>query len=317
MKTNMKTKILTAFIVLGMAGMASNAFATGAAYTISSGAYSSGQAIFSDPGAITSFISTDTGQANALLNGFGTTNSFTGVSTPNSGVNGIGTSSTNTPSTPPTFVPIGQIGNYAYASAAIPTIQTASAPTTTFISAKTIAEANVQAGNASQSAASVGSNSNITFSFGVSGSTNLVFSVNADPFLQAIVTSPNGIEAYANETASIKLVDTSTNVTMFDFTPNGATGHDVTGFGTYTVNSDPFSLNNNIDQLGSPGTLTYNPGTGLFEITDNGLTTGNYTLTLAVENNESTITSVPEPGTMLLMGAGLFGLGVFYRRKKA
>lgn len=343
MKTMMKMKILAAFVVMGIAGMASNSYAQPVAYAVSYSNTTGGFVdITNEPSGTAAPLSdinsiTDTSVAQASLNLVGSQVTTGGVpnapiGTPTPLAQYIAPGSTVTPNTSSgvPFLPVGNTytGNnneYSYAAAQIPTVFNPVGPT--YISAGAIAEAQVIQGDQAASSAQNKSTSSVSMNFVVPTDTTVTVTVGADitSFLNAIL-SVNGLgnEASASQNYEIKLFDNATGQTIFDFNPNG-TANDVTQSASTVgtvINTtvDPGSLN----QSTTAEFFSNNPAgypltsSGFYEITSTGIGAGNYTLTLNDVNSEQVITApTPEPGTILLMGAGLLGLGAFYRRKKA
>jgi hypothetical protein len=205
------------------------------------------------------------------------------------------------------------------------------------------AEANVVAPPSNQATANGNnaSSSNLTVTIVTGGlGATVNFSGQAAPYMQSILAGTGPFLAPSKADSSITASLTITNSqgqTVFSWAPNGA-GTTVSGTIGGTDLFDPFSLNTDYTQLGAAGTKIYDPtGAGaslignrtpgatlpnanFFEVMSNTLPAGTYTLSLAMNENESVIANVatvPEPGTILLVGAGLLGLAAISRRKRS
>lgn len=344
MKTSMKTRILTAFVMLGMAGMASRSYAQPVAYAVSESNLTLGSVTFNgEPSGtnnanVSALFISDASDATASLNGVSTTSSATPPSTSFVGTTiplqqAIAPGSTFSGPTPSTSAPFAATGqqngvNYSYASAILPSVETqnTSGVITSYITASSIAEVNVNAGSKGNAQAQNTSNSEIQLTFTTDTSETIGVSATLQSLIQAAVNVTGlGNEAQATQAINVTLENASTGAVLVDWNPNGSTnGSDVTGSDAANVtttepgNPTTNNLNASITEntLQNTGTLT--PG-GAYSITMADIAAGTYTLTLNQQNtvNAQAAPSVPEPGTIALMGAGLLGLGAFYRRKKA
>jgi hypothetical protein len=165
------------------------------------------------------------------------------------------------------------------------------------------------------------------------GGTTLQFDFKAFKYLQAALTAGSiipGSSAQATINVVISINDENGN-TIFSWNPDGIAGGSIFGG---TENSDPFSLNQNIQALfpgQSPtqtsgvgctitagnmgvGTGVGNACFGSFSATTNPLLAGTYNLGLSQKLSTS-IRSVPVPGTLALIGLGLLGFASSLRRR--
>ena len=185
--------------------------------------------------------------------------------------------------------------------------------------ASTLGEVSLTSKGVGASSATLGVSAE--FSFSLTSDQKVRFAFNALPylftFLDANTADPRIAQASLSWNIEIDLLGPGGSRTqVFDWSPNGLAGGIVGG----TELSDPCTLNTTRAVL-SPGTSQYNPGAcnGYLAETDLLLASNTYSLTLHHDSFANATftapTKMPEPGTILIMGAGLLGLGLVQRRR--
>jgi len=210
--------------------------------------------------------------------------------------------------------------SYSRADASIDSTQTTGGP---FTSARAISEGNIVTNTSANANSGDSSGTVLNSTFVVGGApANLTFTLDATKLVQALLSGgaiPNS-EADATISASINILD-NTGATIFSWAPDGIAGN-ITGG---TELRDAFSLQTSLVALpANPGPLTSSNtcttalGVGCFAAVTNTLAAGTYTLQLSIQTRNNLLlntVTVPEPGTLLLMGVGLAGLGFSLRRR--
>ncbi len=198
-------------------------------------------------------------------------------------------------------------------------------------SARNFAEAKLLGNSAANGSAGNSSIQSIQFTVGTTGGF-FKFDFNAAPYLRAFVDAGTLVptSALAALSASINIVGDQSNAVgyrgiVFNWAPDG-TGGDGTAIGTSILGGfetrDSFTLNTSVTATtASPAPLDYNPtqcaaGTGpCFAAYTNNLVAGLYTLNVVMNENDSLLLNIPEPGSIMLLGIGLAALGGFTRRR--
>ncbi len=269
--------------------------------------------------------STPRSEASAILNGAGVVTGGTG-STDAPPANAPGGTVTRLNNVFNQFGPGAD--QYANADSSIPFQQTAGNAFTQSIG---IGEAELQSdGTGSANAIQ----SSLTgFGFTVDLPQGTVFTLNFDavPFMRAQLDADAGpgSSVVSNISAVATLTDASGN-TIFSWSPQGTAANDVIGNVGGTETADSFNLNTSVNASFAGDDAIFDPsGCGVnanaapgcpnpiaFGMVSNPIAAGTYTFSLVGQVNTSlTLATVPEPGTLALLGLGLAGLGVGSRRK--
>jgi PEP-CTERM motif-containing protein len=219
--------------------------------------------------------------------------------------------------------PAGSAGDYANSNAEIASAQLVQGvPSAT----KQVSETELTAPNQqSQASTNIQSNTTFTFEFTLSGLTSpatMFLDFSADPEMQALVDLLSGIGiAQSNMSATFTLnqLTGSGPLALVLWSPNGTAGDAICANVTCSGELDPESLNIGLGEGPINGNSTHSLGNaaGIFALDVSGLTAGNYSLTLAALTSvNATSVAVPEPGTLLLLGGGLAGMGVFGKGRR-
>jgi len=192
-----------------------------------------------------------------------------------------------------------------------------------------IAEVELQNGTTAGASAEIQSVTGFTYSFTVGSFARMDMSFWANPDLRALINdiTASAASSQANMKVEFLLKQTSdTGGGLLDeilWKPNGnlAGGECfvLSGTASCTELADGEDLNHQVSVTGVPNSddaFSYNDGIfTLFQIAATGLDAGiwNFSLNAVTSTN---VSRVPEPGMLMLLGAGLAGMGFVGRRRK-
>ena len=192
-----------------------------------------------------------------------------------------------------------------------------------------IAESNLLSGTDAGGSAELQSVTKFLYNFAVgSGLTaNVTINFDANPDLMAAINDPTATAATAQANMRFVLQLTQNNGNgLVIWHPRGTfpgpgtndcTIANVAG-GVCTETNDGEDLNNQVSVATTPvssAAYSYNNGVlSPFGLKITGLTAGDWSFSLDALTSEN-VTRVPEPGTLLLLGAGLVGLGIARGRR--
>jgi hypothetical protein len=188
-----------------------------------------------------------------------------------------------------------------------------------------IAESNLLGGTSAGGSAELQSVTKFLYQFVVpTDKADVSISFDANPDLKTEIN--DSIASAATAQAQMRFVVQLTQNTngngIVTWRPRGTAANDCSIIGVATgacsETNDGEDLNHQLSVATTPfssATYSYNNGTfSPFGLTITGLTAGEWSFSLDALTSEN-ITRVPEPGTLLLLGAGLVGLGVARGRR--
>lgn len=184
-----------------------------------------------------------------------------------------------------------------------------------------VAESEVFGAGQGQASTNIQSNTTWTFSFTLPTTANMLLSFMANPEMKADVSlvPPNvsGL-AQSNMTANFTLNKQGAPTQFVTWSPDGVSGNVICVGTGACVETDPESLNETLGAGPGDSQVTHSLGTGpsAYSLAIAGLNPGDYRLTLAGLTSVS-VTQVPEPGTLVLLGGALAALGFGGTRRRS
>jgi len=267
--------------------------------------------------------------ANDSFTSLASINGSTSANTTNGGVACVG----SCPGNPFAFQPAPPItSNFSQASAVLsPTAggTTFAAPVISFAplgsgatpsiaggaNAHTVAQTQLTGTAQGQASSTIGLTSGFNFSVNGTGTTTVALTFNAMVNLIAGLDN-KGLSSQASSALSFTITDLTTGKTVFSWAPDGTLTANVCTAGVCEIVSDPFSVNTSAVNATSPGvTDTVSNGPGAFEAQIT-LTDGDVYSFGINHETQTLVLSVPEPGSVALLSAGLLGLGALARRRR-
>ncbi|MCG5497640.1 EDSAP-1 family PEP-CTERM protein [Ectothiorhodospira variabilis] len=210
-------------------------------------------------------------------------------------------------------------GDYANSNVEITTAQLIDPTGPT--SSRQVAESFVDGNGAAQSSTNIQSNSTFTMDFTLvgQGPARLELNFDALPQLRALVDSDGQGFAQTSVEFSFNLRRTDGGSEFLTWSPDGSGGNNAICAGGLSCDNvlNDLDLNLTLGQGPGDGEALHNFGgpASAFRLHASGLNAGSYSLTLAGVTLTNA-TEVPAPGTLLLMGGGLLGLGLAGIRRR-
>lgn len=205
----------------------------------------------------------------------------------------------------------GPIGQFSRADAVMSGAGVSGLNGQDFVTARSVAEVQLNANGEGTAGSNVGSGSR--FSFSLANDDVLDFRFDTQPFLRAMLEDQD-VMSFAGVAWSVTVMDGANNV-VFSWSPNGLAGGLVGG----TEILDPFSVNTSRSVL-APGDVVYDPGSGSFRAVTDVLSAGEtYTVSINEESSANALLvvdtqQVVEPASVGVLGLALLGLAAASRR---
>lgn len=183
-----------------------------------------------------------------------------------------------------------------------------------------IAEAELQTSGVASANAEIQSITGFTFAFTVTGANAILVDFVGALDILAAINDPTLVTGGSQANVRVQLtLSNDDDGNLLQWTPNGntATGC-VATFGTCLEIADDFDLNGDVgvttDGTSSGRSNNGNPALQDFTMLFTGLYDGDWSLTLDTLTSTQ-LSRVPEPGILGLLGIGLAGMGLAFRRR--